>query len=197
MRFSRAIKVVVAFVIVIVGGYLAARFTGKANGIPNAFSDARLQGALIAQNIVNLSSTSVYELQRINELDREQKYTEALHVAIQTAAKSKEIRDEAVKLSQELEKMTRALSDIRPDEARHAALESISNRLALITHLINYSAYLGELLEALRTRFSGAPLTEDVAVLVVRVNAEVTEINNFNARATEAMERFDAIIREK
>lgn len=160
------------------------------------FSDARLQGAIISQNIVNLSGRSVADLEAINQLDKSGNFTEALNLVTAAISRSQGIRDEALKLSAELEKMTRSLSDLKSFEARQAALEAISNHLALISRLVNYSGYLSQLLEVLRGRFTGSGAQgSQVSALVSQMNTEVTAINSFNNQAIQAMQRFDNLAR--
>lgn len=194
--FNRPKVYLFAF-LAVVGGYLIVALARSfGGGVPAEFSEARLQGALIAQSIVDLSGGSIIDLQTINQLDKERNFTEALNLATAAINKSRGIRDEAIKLSSELEKMTKALSELKSFEARQAALESISNHLALITRLINYSGYLSQLLEVLRSRFAGDAINgEQVAVLVNQVNVEVTAINSFNNQAEQAMKRFDELVR--
>ena len=92
--------------------------------------------------------------------------------------------------------MTKALSELKSFEARQAALEAISNHLALISRLVNYSGYLGQLLEALRGRFTGSGIQgSQVSTLVNQINTEVTAINSFNNQAVQAMQRFDNLVR--
>ncbi|MEK7195089.1 MAG: hypothetical protein AAB655_00135 [Patescibacteria group bacterium] len=171
------------------------RFLLGPGSVPEGFIQARLQGALIAQNIVNLSNQSALDLNEVGELDRNKNFVEALNLTTELIKKSQEIRDQAVLLSSEIEKMTKALSEIDSFEARQAALEAIANRLALISRLINYSGYLGQLLDVLRGRFTGiyAPSYE-VQNLITQINSEVRAINNFNTQAGRAMERFDEIV---
>lgn len=176
-------------------GFTAVRFWKLSAGIPKEFTDSRLQGALIAQDIVNLSNQSVVDLARINEFDSSKKFEDALKLTEDVVKQSQEIRDQAVNLSREIEKMTRALSDIDSLGARQAALESITNRLALISRLINYSGYLGQLLDVLRDRFAGSAVkNQEVGQLVDQINSEVRAINNFNGQAGQAMDRFDKIV---
>lgn len=161
--------------------------------IPEAFVQARLQGALIAANIVKLSGETAIDLEEINALDRSRDYKAAIELTSSLITKSREIREEAVRLSAETERMTRALSDIKSFEARQAALEAISNHLALLSRLINYSASLGKLMETLQARFAGARTEYRITQLVSDINAEVIAINAFSEQATQAMERFDAV----
>lgn len=177
------------------GGYWLSSFLGLTVGIPGEFTNARLQGALIAQNIVNLSNQSVLDLVEINKYDQARNFREALNLTGEVLQQSQEIRDQAIELSKQVEEMTKALSKIGSFEARQAALESIANRLALISRLINYSGYLGQLLESLQARFAGesVPKERKVSTLVDQINAEVRAINAFNDQATQAMGRFDEI----
>ncbi len=185
----------IVFVLLVGGGYAAVRFLWVGGGVPQAFTDARMQGALISQNIVNLSNQSTLDLMKINEYDERGNYTEALNLTTDVIKRSQEIRDQAVELSGQVEEMTKALSDLDRLEARQAALESISNRLALLSRLINYSGYLGQLLDVLRVHFTGNVYdSREVSFLIDQINAEVRAINNFNSQAGQAMDRFDKIV---
>ena len=164
--------------------------------IPAQFTNSRLQGALIASEIVDLSNQSVRDLKKINDLDRQGDFPGALKLVSGVIEKSTEIREKAILLSQELEGMTLALQGIEPESAREAAFESISNHLVLIGRLVNYSNYLGELLQVLKSRFSGNFSDGDrVPILVANINAEVNEINKLNNQAKEAIERFNELAR--
>lgn len=192
---SRRTKLLIGFFALVAAGWFAARLISSgATEVPPEFTNARLEGALVAQTIVTLSNESIADLAKINELDQNGKFQDAMDLTVEVIKRSQDIRDEAIKLSGEVEKMTTALSGIDSFEARQAALESISNRLALISRLVNYSGYLGQLLDALRIRFGGGAPESKVGVLIEQINSEVNAINNFNAEATQAMERFDKIV---
>ncbi|OGY99760.1 MAG: hypothetical protein A2945_02065 [Candidatus Liptonbacteria bacterium RIFCSPLOWO2_01_FULL_52_25] len=195
---TRKLIFVIVFVVMAGGGYAASRLWRVFEGsIPQTFTDARLQGAIIAQNIVNLSNQSAQDLARVNDLDREGSTEDALRLTAELVNRSKEIRDEAISLSTQVGTMTRALSEINSLDARQAALESIASRLALVSRLINYSGYLGQLLDALQHRLSGNGAPDNtVQNAIEQVNAEVNAINNFNAQAGQAMDRFDKLIGE-
>ena len=107
------------------------------------------------------------------------------------------MKTRAQDLSAQLEKMTGALAEIESPEARALALESITDRLALISRLLSYSDYLSNLLTTLSDRFSGMKDSTDVQKIIGQINAEVTAINNFNRQAGQAMDRFDEIVRQK
>jgi hypothetical protein len=195
-RRTKIISIVLAAIIISV--YLGVELVGRANGgIPTGFTSARMQGALIAANIVSLSNEMNVDLKKVNEFDSKGDYTAALNLTLSLINRSQDIRNQAVDLSKQIEEMTRALSNIKSFDARQAALESISSQLALINRLINYSGSLGNLLEVLKSKFVGSPQDQKVSTLVNEINNEINAINNFNRQATESMERFDAIIRSE
>src|SRR5271154_5458342 len=155
MSFSRRTKWIVVFILVIAVGYGLVVFWRSQNQVPEAFTSARSQGAIIAQNIVNLSNQSTAELQQVNADDEKGDYADALNLTSSMISQSEQLRDEAVQLSNQIQAMTQALSGIGSVAAQQAALESITSRLALINQLVNYSGDLGNLLDSLRDRFSG------------------------------------------
>ena len=192
---SRRLKMVIGFIVLVGGGYTGISLWKNSGAIPADLSNARIQGALISENIVNLSSQSAADLSKINELDKEGKYSEALAITTQAITQSQEIRDKAVALSDQITTMTKSLSEIQSLEARQALLDAITSRLALVSRLINYSADLSQLLEVLRNHFSGISFKKgDVASLVDQINSEVSAINTFNDQATQSMEKFDKIV---
>ncbi|MEK7608153.1 MAG: hypothetical protein AAB495_01085 [Patescibacteria group bacterium] len=192
LRF-RPTAAAITFFILFFGGYALYRLVRASQWqIPEEFVQSRSEGALMAQMIVSLSGEVSNELQRINELDKDRRYEEALTAVTELATKNGKMREEAVNLSRELERMTKSLSEIRSPEARDLALEAINNRLALIIRLISYNDGIMRLLGELRLHFVGASgSTDQVSVIINRINLEVAAINDFNRRATEAMDRFD------
>ncbi len=193
-HFSRKAKIFIGFLIIVVGGYFASSLLWGSSAVPADFEDARLQGALIAENIIRLSSESANDLARVNKLEGERKFSEALDITSRMLTQSQEIRAQAVDLSKEIERMTLALPSIRPVGAQQAALSAITDRLALISRLINYSAGLEQLLGALRGRFMGYPGNHQVQNIIEQINNEVTAINHFNSEAVKEMEKFDSLI---
>jgi hypothetical protein len=193
-KFSRRTKIIADFIIIILLGYGIAKFWEAQNKVPADFTAARLQGAIIAQTIVNTSNDSDDELQQINKYDQEGDYKDALASTTDLINQSAELRTEAVQLSTQVSSMTKDLSSINSVPAQQAALESISSRLAVINELITYSGDLNRLLTVLRARFSGTPEPNGtVQGIVNQINTDVNAINNFNAQAGQAMDQFDSI----
>ncbi len=153
-KFSRRTKIIAAFIILVALGYGLAIFWQSQNKVPADFTAARLQGAIIAQTIVNTSNQSTAALEQINKYDQQGNYTAALASTTDLINQSAGLRDEAVQLSAQVSQMTKDLSNINSGAAQQAALESISSRLALINELITYSNDLDRLLTVLQARFS-------------------------------------------
>lgn len=190
---GRRILFVVILLAVLGFGYFTQM--GKTSEIPpTAFLEARQQGSQISQDILNLSGEFSKDLERVNELDKEGKQMEALELSLGLQQKVSDIKAKAVELSRELEKMTSALNEIRTPAARMAAVDSITNRMALIGRLLSYGEYLNQLSIALKDRFQEKPGAPEISLIVGKINEEVTAINNFNKSAQDAMERFDEAI---
>ena len=195
-KLSRKLRIFFALVVIVVVGYVAGSKLGfSANGIPAEFTDARSQGAIVAQDIVNISNGLSADLEKINKLDEQRNYAEALNMTVDLINRNQEVKTKALELSADLEKLTGGLASIKDSDARQAALESIASRLALIGRLLSYNDYLNQLLASLNKRFSGQALQPNtIKNLTAQINAEVTAINNFNRQAGQAMDRFDEIV---
>jgi len=193
-KLSKTAVFFLAFLVLVVAGFFASKFKSAAE-VPPAFEQARMDGAVTAQDIVNLSNQLVTDLNEVNRMDSQGNTREALSLTVGLLQKSNDVRGLAVKLSDQLGKMTTALSGVKSTDARAAALESISDRLALINKLINYSDELAQLAEVLQHKFIGTYDARKVPALVSQINGEVTAINNFNRLAGAAMDKFDQIIK--
>jgi hypothetical protein len=193
-RLSHRAKILIIFIVILaLGSGLFVLFQAQSQ-VPTSFTAARTQGAVIAQNIVNLSDQSTADLEQVNQYDKQGDYTDALTLTTTIANQSQQLRDQAVQLSNQISSMTQGLSDISSFPAQQAALESISSRLALINELVNYSADINKLLDVLRGHFTGT--TQDgtqVQALVNQINTDVNAINNFNAQANASMDTFDKL----
>ncbi len=194
-KASRRVKLIIIFIVVIAAGYGFSLFMASKSGVPQDFTAARMQGAIIAENIVTLSNQSTADLQKVNDFDHKGDYADALALTKNLIDQSKDLRDKAVELSAQVEAMTKSLSSV-PVSAQQAALQSISSRLALITQLVNYSNDLTHLLDILQTKFEGGATTKgEVQALVNQINTDVNAINNFNLQAGQAMQEFDKIVK--
>ncbi len=194
LESSRQTKIIVVFLALIGVGVATAWFSSRKNGVPADFTVARQQGALIAQDIVNLSDQSTNDLTQVNALDKSGDYTDALVLTTNIVTKNQALHDQALSLSGQIEAMAKALPEISSSNAQQAALDAISSRLALVSELINYSGDLEKLLVTLQGHFTGASIKPgDVQAIVDQINTDVNAINNFNSQAQQSMVQFDTL----
>lgn len=197
MRFNWTAKIAVSVGAVLLAGFLISWFRLSSADVPGIFQEGRMQGAIIADSIVGLSNDISADLSKVNQLDLDGNPREALNLTTAIRLKVIDLRLEANSLSEEVKKMISGLNDISSPEVKQAALEAITNRLAIISRLISYSEYLDQLSEVLTHHFRGTPDNRQVSTIIAQINAEVTAINNFNRQAAEAMERFDTALKNQ
>lgn len=186
-------------VIAVVGVVLLGKlvlFPGKS--IPVEFAEARLKGAAVAQTIVVFSGSALKSLETIAQYDKRGDTSEALILISRELIKNRDTHDAAIKLSVQLEKMARNISDIRPASARHLATEALSSEVALVSRLLTYNDYLNQLFEVLRAKFSNPYYRANgkVAELIDKINEEAKAINELDKKSNDAILEFDKIFIE-
>ena len=191
-RISKKIKILIFFIVIILIAYFILRFLSvETKNIPSDFLVARQEASSIAQDIVLISGESTNKLDEIARLDKEREYTEALILISNELERNRQARENAIKLSAQLEIMARNLSRISPASAGQIALEAISSETALISRLINYNDYLFQLLEVLREKFLGKIDGDKVSELIFKINNEAKAINDLNQKFNKVMMEFD------
>lgn len=191
-RWQLPIVIVAAL---IVGGYFFLAYLDTRQYIPPEFSEARLKGAELAKKIVELSGDSLANLEQIAEYDKQGNAPEALILISKEVIKNRETHEGAIRLSSQLERMARTVSDIKPAKARILATEAVSSEVALVSRLISYNDYLRQLFEILRDKFQSRGANPDGKVkgLIDKINEEARAINEFNQRFNGALAEFDNI----
>lgn len=168
---------------------------GESYNVPPEFSEARIRGAGLAEEIIAASGFSVQNLATIAIYDREGNFPDALSLVAQEVLKNREIRDRALGLASALEKMAILTSEIKPARARIKATEAISAEVALVSRLITYNDLFLRLFEILRSKFQGQQVDVDgeVEKLVEQINFEARAINELNQKFTAGLAEFDSI----
>jgi len=165
--------------------------------VPAEFIDARGNGAVIAERIVSLSKESITNLAEISAEDEIGNYTAGLELVLKEVERNEKARNEALELSKELGKMTTNLTQIKPEEAAKVGLEATINELQIVQRLINYNAYVFQLLDVLQGRFTGGgsgPNTDEkVKELISKMNQEAEAINELNEKYKTQMGEFDKL----
>jgi len=169
-----------------------AIFLNKESFVPKEFLEANKKGAMVAANIADLSKTYSDNLAVINDLDKEEKYSEAIDLVISEMKRNEELRGKAYELSVELGKMANSLLEIKPERATEAAMKAINSETSLIIRLLNYNNYLNELLKVLNGKFANGEYKEGaVEDLIKMINNEADAINSLNEKYSEEMRVFE------
>jgi len=196
MAFLRGKKFYLIFVLLILGSYWLINFSyTKSINIPEAFNLSRMQTALISEEIINLSNQIKTGVSKVNELEEKKDYKGAFNTLSEINLKILNVREKAFELSKELQTMTLELNNIKAGGAEKFALASITNRVTIINHLINYTDYLSQLNSALEKRFYGKDNKDEILSLINKINAEVDAINEANEKAKADIQKFDEALK--
>lgn len=193
LKIPRRIKILIAFILIILVAYFFVRIiTPDPKNIPEEFLRAKQQSALIAKEIVDISGQTSDNIKDISELDKQQKYEEALKLVSQEIEHNRQAREKAISLSNQLEIMAKNISAIQPLSLSQAAVQAVSYETTLISRLISYNDYLVQLLEILKNKFSGEEKNADgkIAELITKINTEAQTINDLNDQFNSAMEKI-------
>lgn len=180
------------FVVASAAGF-AAWFFWPQPFVPQEFSEARIRGAVLAQAIVGSAGESLDALARIRLHDEQKEVAGALIVISQEIIRNRDAQEKAIKLSSELERMARLITNIHPERARLMAAEAVSAEVALVSRLVSYNDNLLELFSILREKFEypGRDTNGRVDQLIDTVNEEARAINMFNQRFNWSLAEFD------
>lgn len=170
---------------------------GPTPRVPDSFTTARLQGSVIAQDIVATVSQSNDQLTEIARYDLAGDYSAALDASARALTEAEETSRRAAELSKELETMVMDLGEIYPTEARSKAQAAILAQVQVITRLVSYNSMLTQLLEELRLKLrasmnGAASPGVDVQKRLDGINLEIRNINVLSKEFSELMKEFDA-----
>ena len=191
----RRILIFVVALVVVAGGYLTYRLVATSQrNVPQQFSEARSQGAIISERIVASSNEIAASIARLSSPTSTQ--LQVSSTISEIAVKVSEVRAKDLELAGTLDAMARAVIDIRSSEAQQAALKAISQRLELVGRLESYTDQVTRLVVAMRLRLdNGIRNNSDIAKLVQEINAEVAAVNEASRLADELMAEFDSLLR--
>lgn len=176
--------------------YAGAIFAmGEGKSVPAEFSEARIEGAALAQEIVAISSYSLENLKKIAALDKEGNAPEALILISQEVIKNREMQTKAVELSSKLERMAILIPQISPSRARYSAIEGVSAQMGLVGRLITYTNDFYALFQILEAKLENKAgnVDAEIKTLVDKINEEARAINSQNAKFTASLAEFDSV----
>ncbi len=189
-------RIFIVFLLITLITYLVVQIlTPDAKNIPRDFLMARQEASLIAKDIIAISSRTAENIKQISDLDKNKNYTEALNLISEELNNNREARENAIKLSSQLEIMAKNVSQISPTAAGQIAIQAISSETALISRLITYNDYLIKLLEILQAKFLGKEKNSNdkITDLINKINDEARAINDLDNNFNKLMTEFDKL----
>jgi ribonucleotide monophosphatase NagD (HAD superfamily) len=164
--------------------------------VPSAFTDARMTASGHAEDIVGMLSQTTSRIHEAKQLIEQRRNAQALTIVSQETEKNAEVREKAIQLALELEKMAREIPNIRSSSAAQVALVATSKETALIGKLLAYTNELNDLLNELHiVVLSSRPNYASVNESIATINSAATEINALNDEYKKEMEVFDRIVK--
>lgn len=182
-------------VVILAGGWYWYSQTQLAY-VPKEFYDSRDRAAEVSVRIVQLTDASVTTLGQISAADEKGDYKLGLRLVQGEIERNEAIKEEAVKLSEELRIMAMNLGAVKPKKGAEAGLQAATTGLELARRLVNYNNLAQELLAALQARLekNGSPETRQrIEQIILRINEEAEVINNLNEKYQEEMREFDRL----
>jgi len=196
-RISRKTQKGIVVVLVLIGAVFAFWKFGMADlskkeNIPTEFIEARERGSLLSAQIVEIYDGTINSLDAISQKDKEGQYYDALNLTLEGVGPNAEARKLSEDLALEIQKMAYTVLTFKADEARSLVLEGVAAEANLITHLIAYNGHFNDLLENLRTKFTGESSQDRVQEIITSMNEEAKIINRLNNQFNEKMAEFDS-----
>ncbi|PIR05031.1 MAG: hypothetical protein COV57_01365 [Candidatus Liptonbacteria bacterium CG11_big_fil_rev_8_21_14_0_20_35_14] len=195
----RKLGIFIAFVVVLFLIYgLWSLIFARDPFVPAEFIEASRESALIASQIVTFSSESSENISKINELDKQHRYSEAIVLVAEEIKRNEELKQKAYELSLQLGNMAGVLPSIRPKEATEIALEALNYETTIVLSLISYSDSLNDLLVALDDKFNNRKEFSPgrVQEMIEKINSEAESINGLNEKYKESINEFEKIVME-
>lgn len=195
-------KVFAAFIVIIIAigfGLLSLLLSGEAYAIPTVFIESRKDGAAAAEKISTMINESLETLTEVAAYEERGDLASAVFLIRTELGKTGARQEQAQILAGAMEKMARAIIDIKPDSAQQIALEAVSTQVATVSRLVSYNENLSDLFNLLNDRMRGdAKATpEKIDRLVKRLNNESEAIGELNTQFNKSLAQFDAIFTGK
>jgi len=178
---------------IIILAFLAFIFSSlSGRNIPDDFYASRQSASGYAQNIVSMLSQTSANINALQKGDVFKTRSEAADMISGEIQKNRDIREKAVQLALDLERMAKNIPDISPKEAAQTALVAITQETALIGQLLSYNNDLNQLfMLAQEELVNGFRNYADMNAIIKRVNDEANQINSLNQRFNDEMKKFD------
>lgn len=190
-RVRRPLAIGTAVIIVLAGSFVAFRFLG-ASQVPKEFRDARDEGGVISERIVENAKSVTESLNQVSSLEAQKQYGEEDAKINDLEKQNQAMKDDALALSKQMEIMLNIIPEIRSEKARDTAFQAVNSELAVITNLLSYGDFMERLFGVLRER-TVKNRAAQIDGWLHEINNEVQQINDYNAKARDAFTQFDSI----
>ncbi|MDP3901908.1 MAG: hypothetical protein Q8Q37_02980 [bacterium] len=181
--------------IILIAIAIASYWIMSGPNVPQEFSEARIKGAEIAEEILAQQANTLQTLEKIAQFDKARNTAQALILISEEVIRNREANSKAIKLSSQLQRMASALTSIKPNIAQTLATQAVTSEVSLVSRLLSYNDYLSQLFEVLKDKFEGKATytTTKIQDLINNINDEVKAINDLNKDFTYALNSFDAL----
>jgi hypothetical protein len=195
-------KVFAAFIVILIAigfGALSLVLSGEAYAIPPAFIEGRTAGAEAAVAVTTMINDSLKTLGDVAAYESRGDLASAVYLIRIETGKAEERQKQASALASAMEKMAKAIPEIKPASAQQIGLEAVSSQVATVSRLVTYNEYLTNLFNMLNERMRGNPEATKAKVdsLVLKLNEENVAINELNKQFNRSLAQFDAIFTDK
>jgi hypothetical protein len=182
---------------IIIGVLVYFAVSGAKTTVPPSFTAARQNAASVSHDIVTLTTSVNQNIQAANAAEAKGD-TNAVLAAIGDARTANAAAyEKAFALSQNLQQMTQALTDINSAPSRQMAYEAVAVELSLVSEFIAYTGSLNDFLNTLARSIAVDGLSGNSAVADVLkiVNDRAATIDKLNQEFNQKMDAFDASVK--
>lgn len=175
--------------------FIIALVATRAPSIPKEFQSARERGATISSYINNFSEESISTLGKIQDMDKNRRYSEALILIDTELGRLKTAREKSLDLLNELQQMALKIDEVWSYEAQKLGVQAVSANIAMVSQLIAYNDHLNDLLLSLRLKYisvNPSVYDQNTVSAVKKVNEDILAINELSRRYQSIMKEFDA-----
>lgn len=193
-KIPNGIKLAVILILMVIIGYGIWFFANQPPiKPPLEFLEARQQGAEISQKIVELTTDMNQKIKEINSFDLSGDYNKASALIDEVKNKNQETLNQAVKLSNEVQKMTESLDKISSSKSQELAMKAITTEISLLTNFMQYKGTLDQFLTNLNLviAFSKIEYRQAAENDISELNIKSATINNLNQQFLEQIQAFD------
>ncbi len=184
-------------VAIIIGVLVYFAVSGTKAAVPPSFTTARQNAASVSHDIVALTTSVNQNIQAANAAEAKGD-TNAVLAAIGDARTANAAAyEKAFALSQNLQQMTQALTEINPASSRQMASEAVAIELSLVSEFIAYTGSLNDFLNTLARSIAvnGLSGNSAVAAALKVVNDRAATIDKLNQEFNQKMDAFDASVK--